>query len=309
MIRKIPVFWYCLLGTILLTAGVIFLPRHLSRSLDQRRMNHMEVSGRSDFSFLKPASNDIVEVARAFQSLDKSEIEPVLLMTLEDPAQISRELLEAVYEQAMYMSEYGVIPWVGIEDGIVKSEDGYMIPSNHLWYEDVTFARSYSLTYASLEDPNQKEMLNFWYLHFSDGRRFDYSFIINAITYQIYYAKIYNESASHMAVMFQEEDGTSIPEIDVDADKVLAKSEGYLDYIAETFAAGCENYYGAGGNTYVGHNTLNNKMGIVILYYHGEEESTQNIYVEKRMISEPFSEYMGISVGFQGLIRWADELL
>ena len=45
-------FWICLTGTILLTAGVIFLPRYLSRSLDLRELNWVEVGERDDFSFL-----------------------------------------------------------------------------------------------------------------------------------------------------------------------------------------------------------------------------------------------------------------
>lgn len=309
MRKKIPIFWFCLVGTIFLTVGVIFLPRYLSRSLDYRRMNYMEISNRTDFSFLKPASNDVVEVARAFQYLNTTGEEPVLLLSLEDPDQISKDLLAAVYEQSMIMSECGAIPWTGINDDLVETEDGYFIPSYYNWTEDVTFARSYSLTYESLEDPNKKEMLNFWYLNFSDGKRFDYTFIANAITYQIYYAKIYNESASYMATAYQMEHEMFSVGTDAVSGKSSIKSEEYTDSVTDAFSVGCENYYGAIGSSYVGQNTLYNKIGIAILYFDKKPESTQNIYVEKRIALEPFSDYLGISIGFQDLIRWAEELL
>ena len=69
MRMKNHLFWLCFTGTLLLIFAVIFLPRYVSRSLDLRAMNHVEISKREDFSFLKQGSNDTAEAARAFQSL------------------------------------------------------------------------------------------------------------------------------------------------------------------------------------------------------------------------------------------------
>ena len=62
-------FWICLTGTILLTAGVIFLPRYLSRSLDLRELNWVEVGERDDFSFLEPSSGSVLENVQVFRNL------------------------------------------------------------------------------------------------------------------------------------------------------------------------------------------------------------------------------------------------
>lgn len=53
MRKQNGVFWFCLAGTVLLTWGVIFLPRYLSRSLDMRSIGQVEMSGRDGFSFLE----------------------------------------------------------------------------------------------------------------------------------------------------------------------------------------------------------------------------------------------------------------
>ncbi len=307
MRRKIPVFWLCLIGTLLLTMGVIFLPRYFSRSLDMRRMNHVEASRRDDFSFLKPASNEVVEVSRAFQSLLKDEKEPILLTSLNDPSQISLELLDAVYEQAMVGAEMGIFPWLNIEDGNISSAYDSFIPVYHNWQNDVTFARSYSITYTSSNDPHKQEILNFWYLNFSDGKRFDYSFIINAVTYQIYYAKIYNEFSSQMAESFFLEKEQLYYETKSNTSS-SNPSDSYRYYLSEQFRNGCELYYEAIGSSQA-QSSLEDKMGIAILYYDKGSEGTQNVYIERRVITEPFSDYLGISMGFQDLIRWADALL
>lgn len=307
MRRKIPVFWLCLVGTLFLTIGVIFLPRYFSRSLDMRRMNHVEVSRRDDFSFLKPASNEVVEVSRAFQSLAKNEKEPILLTSLDDPSQISQELLAAVYEQAMIGAEMGIFPWINIEEDKTSSAYDSWTPIYHSWQNDVTFARFYSITYTSSNDPHKQEILNFWYLNFSDGKRFDYSFIINAVTYQIYYAKIYNEFSSQMAESFFVEQEQIYYETEGNFSS-SGKSYSYKDYLGEQFRNGCELYYEAIGSSQA-QSSLEDKMGIAILYYDKGSDGTQNVYIERRIITEPFSEYLGISMGFQDLIRWADALL
>ena len=50
---KEHLFLFCLTGTLFLTAGVVFLPRYFSRSLDMRNLNQVEASEREDFSFLE----------------------------------------------------------------------------------------------------------------------------------------------------------------------------------------------------------------------------------------------------------------
>ena len=232
-----------------------------------------------------------------------------MLTSIDDPSQISQELLAAVYEQAMMGAELGILPWLNIEEDTTDSSydssyDKDLIPVYHNWQDDVSFARFYSITYTSESDAHKQEILNFWYLNFSDGKRFDYSFIINAVTYQMYYAKIYNGFSSDMAESFLEKQEIEYYE----TESSLVKSSNYRDYLRTLFQSGCEIYYEAIGSTQA-QSSLTDKIGIAILYYDKGLDGTQNVYIERRIISEPFSEYLGISMGFQDLIRWADTLL
>ena len=182
------VFWLCLTGTILLALGIIFLPRYFSRSLDMSSIGQVEVTGRDGFSFLEAGSNDIPGVARAFRYLEKNGENPILISSLEEPSQIDRELTEKVYYEANSTAKLGMVPWLGIELEDQSAND-WKTGLYKDWSECVKFARYYSLTYESLENSNKKEMMNLWYLRFSDDESFDYYFVVNAVTCAIYYGE------------------------------------------------------------------------------------------------------------------------
>lgn len=295
---KNHLFWLCFTGLILLAVLVIFLPRYISRSLDLRAMNHVEISKRDDFSFLEQGSNDTAEAARAFLSLGQEEGNPVLITSIEEPIQMSSELLETLQIQAETAAELGMLPrLMGYVDVAVEKTDDYAQKTGEeedflYWVDCMQFARYYSLTYESKENPNKKELLNFWYLNFSDGERFDYYFVINAVTSEIYYAEIHN-------AFTQYEIGTE-KEI-WQGGKATQEYERYTAEMAQQFSYACALYYQAQGFDAVGSQNLYQKLSLAILYF----EDGQPVYIE-RSIAEGESDYMyqGICMGLQNLVNW-----
>lgn len=309
---KNHLFWVCLAGTVFLAIGVIFLPRYISRSLDMRSLDRVEVSRREDFSFLEPSSNDVLEAVRAFRYLRQNGENPILITEIQDPIQMNSELLDQVYNQADMASAMGMIPWLRFSDidyemsgKIYDSYAGQVYDSYTgtyiSWIDCAKFARYYSLTYESRENPNKKEILNFWYLRFSDDVHFDYYFIVNAVTFQLYYAEIYNVdsnmTAEAMERMYEE--------------RQFLNKEGYEDVVIEErrsyssyFAEGCANYYEATTYDYAGSETLHEKFGIAILRYEGSEGGT--VYVEQSVTEETHLDggFQGIRTGFQELVNW-----
>ncbi len=297
-------FLCCLTGTIFLAAGVIFFPRYISRSLDMRSFGQVEISKREDFSFLEQGSNEVFEAADAFQYLGREEENPTLLTVVKEPMQVNEDLLNEVYMQAMSASENGMIPWLG-QDARVSGAAVYMdmnkneVVENELymnWTDYVQFAKYYSLAYESKENSNKKELLNFWYVRFSDEERFEYSFIVNAVNYEIYYAEIHNVSsqtfvdASESAKLYGWEEN---------------QSNAFMYDLGVVFGDGCANYYNAFGYDIVNQEYLYQKMNIVILYF----EEGESLYIE-RSVSERSvpNMYAGVCVGFQDLIRWVRTL-
>ena len=309
MRRQNGFFWICLAGTVLLAFGVVFLPRYFSRSLDMRSIGQVEVTGRDGFSFLEAGSNEIPGVARAFQYLGKDGENPMLITSIEDPFQIDYNLVENVYYEASMIAESGMVPWLGIER-IYQDEAAYdqSVPMYMDWSEYVKFARYYSLTYEAPENPNKKEMMNLWYLRFSDEESFDYYFVVNAITCQIYYAEIYNAYSESMVFSVKEETAYS------NRTKYAAELHLREKELGYTFTEACANYYESYGSDYIsqsGLSTLNEKMGIAILYFPGEKESDtdQHVYIEIQLKEEPHLEiYRGFSIGFQNLAGWVQSL-
>lgn len=288
-------FWLCLAGTVLLAAGVIFLPRHISRSLDKNTWDQVEISKREDFSFLEQGSNELLDAFRAFRHLDAEGTELTLITEIREPDQISEELLNEVYIQAMSASEYGMIPWIGeryteVTDAAVS---GVYVESDDLleikwrsWTDDVRFARYYSLAYESEENPNKKELLNFWYLRFSNLVSFDYYFIVNAVNYQIYYAEIHNTFAHRL----------------LDENDHVPDKEAISVELGGIFTEGCLQYYDFFEYDFVSQKDLYQKLCIAILY---AEEHTTPIYIEESEADRKDPDmYRGICVGFQDLIRW-----
>ncbi len=288
---KEHLFLFCLTGTLFLTAGVVFLPRYFSRSLDMRNLNQVEASEREDFSFLEQGSNDLYDVARAFEHLKWGEEDPILLTTISEPIQINSELLQQIYIQVMTAFEYGMLPWVGpFTDSEVIESDGEGNALSKVWINWIDYVKSaqyYTITFESEEDPKKKELLNFWYVRFSDGERFDYSFIVNAVNYQIYYAELHNIAAQ----MIVDESAAYGWEEDLVADTV--------PYVA--FADGCALYYEALGCEYVGPKNLYQKLGLFILYF----ENDVPVYIEMSEVKSDASwKYDGICIGFQDLVHW-----
>ena len=305
---KEHLFLFCLTGTLFLTAGVVFLPRYFSRSLDMRNLNQVEASEREDFSFLEQGSNDLYDVARAFEHLKWGEEDPILLTTISEPIQISSELLQQIYIQVMTAVEYGMLPWIGpftdsevrtmdensifvwnepFED-IERDDEGNVLSKVWInWIDYVKSAQYYTITFESEEKKKKKELLNFWYVRFSDGERFDYSFIVNAVNYQIYYAELHNIATQ----MIVDESAAYGWEEDLVADTV--------PYVA--FADGCALYYEAMGCEYVGTKNLYQKLGIFILYL----ENDVPVYIEMSAVGSDASwKYNGICIGFQDLVHW-----
>lgn len=287
-------FWICLTGTLILTAGVIFLPRHISRSLDLRTLNQVEVSRREDFSFLEQGSDQIYDVIHAFGYLGQEE-NPVLITSIENPVQINNDLLNEVYIQAMTASELGMLPWIGIPTYAVAAVDSYEETEEiwEPWSSFLQFARYYSLTFESEENPNKTELMNFWYLRFTDEKSFDYSFIVNAINYQIYYAELHNAVTHQLA-----EAAEAARWNNWESDAINRYFED------DVFTVGCMQYYQAEGFDYVTQQNLYQKLSIAILYY----EEGVPVYIERSIVESSESwQYDGICVGFQDMIRWVHQ--
>lgn len=315
METRSKLFWLCLTGTILLAAGIVFLPRYLSRGLDMSMLNRVELAERENFSFLEQSSNGILENARAFRYLDSAEDTLMLISSYDESAKINSDLLEAVYDQAMSAADLGMLPWIGAYGYDWTMNLGLEPEPYEYWADRVRFARYYSLTYASESGSNTKEMLNFWYLRFSDGKTFDYYFLVNAATYQIYYAEIYNQ-LTDLFVVYSETFGT-VSDMDTGNAAVYEKavqeqSEAYV-YDANMeevywssenlFAIGSMLYYEANAYKYVGGQNLNNKLSLIVLNF-GE----RTVYIEQLAMPENTFPYRGIGVGLQNLGASAQKL-
>lgn len=310
-------FWLCLAGTILLAAGVVFLPRHISRNLDKKDLNWVELSERTDFSFLEPGNNSILENERAFRHLTRDGENLVLISSIHEPGRINSELLEQVYDQVMTAAEIGMLPWLGpvgynLQASLSDSQIKEVLSEPYVyWADQVQFARYYNLSYESENSPNKTEMVNFWYLRFSDNKTFDYYFIVNAISYQIYYAEIYNTYTDFYAKL------TDRDVVSVEIAEKIAYDQMSPDYYLSIydgfFASGCMEYYGADAYNWVGSETLYEKLGLVILYYDEQPVYiSQSVVQNCALLSEgPDSHaYRGIGTGFQelaGKVRFLTE--
>jgi len=323
-------FWLCLIGMILLAAGIIFLPRYFSRGLDMGKMNQVQLAERENFSFLEQSSDSILDNARAFRYLNSADNNLMLISSYDESAKINSELLEAVYSEAMNAAETGAIPWISsigyyassdvysriyAEDELDSSYDPWMY-----WGQMVRFARYYSLTYPSHTGSNTKEMLNFWYLRFSDGETFDYYFLVNAATYQIYYARIHNfftdwivkywNKAYRQGDISSESDDANSASTAVDIYDASGKKAQRKIYDAESHAlseevywlfadflgTGCQDYYGADDLKNIYNNSRDDRISLLVLNY-----GTEAIYLEQLAVPGNTFPYRGISIGLQNL--------
>ncbi|MBS6395632.1 MAG: hypothetical protein KH452_00560 [Clostridiales bacterium] len=292
------VFWLCLTGTVVLATGLIFLPRYFSRSLDMRSLNQVQAAKREDFAFLESSPNGFLENARAFRHL-RDEGSLTLVASLNESSKMNSELLERVYDQVMMAMEWGMLPWLGGRGYEFAIKNGLEPQALDYWADQACLAQYYNLTFQSESGLNTKEMLNFWYLKFSDNTDFEYSFIVNAVTYQIYYAEIYNSYTDYAVQQFED----NIVVIDGHAE--LSEKEGIVyeenqqiyEAESELFALGCMNYYEADFMKPIQTSNLHDKMALAVLNY-----GDSTVYMEKiPRDSHPDLLYRGISVGLQNL--------
>lgn len=306
------VFWLCLAGTILLAAGVIFLPRYFSRGLDLGKMNQVQLAERENFSFLEQSSNAILENARAFRYLNSAEDNLMLVSSYDESAKINMDLLEGVYDEVMKAADEGMLPWLGSYGYSFSKQMYYELGYDldfqpyEYWADMVRFANYYSLTYQSDSGSNTKEMLNFWYLRFSDGKTFDYYFLVNAVTYQIYYAEIHNQYTDWIVNYW--ESFYKTPEIYGDSktensNVVVYDDAAYLPELDNFYwfyyditLSGCVNYYNPDDFKNISSGTQNNRMFLHILNYGNEA-----LYIEQLAMPENTFPYRGISIGLQNM--------
>lgn len=282
------IFWLSLIGMLLLTAAVILLPRYFSRSMDLRTLNRVEAVSRDEFSFLEPGSDSVLENIRAFRQIDQKNTRLELIATMDEPGRMNDKLLGQVYDQAMMAADTGYLPWIGAASYELAKMLGLESAPYEYWGDRIRSARYYNLTYDMDEQSRTRKVLNFWYLRFSDGKTFDYYFLVNSVNCQIYYAELYNQYTDLMAGPYMSmEDSTDKYVIDAVVD-----SGG----LTEWFTYGCGAYYGADDAKYVGSSNLREKLAMVILNY-----EDQYAYVEQLALPEKQLPFLGISVGFQGL--------
>lgn len=304
-----PFFLLCLAGTILLAAGIILLPRYFSRSMDIRNMNKVAAANRDDFSFLETSSGSVVDTVHALGKIKRDGSNLKLITAFNNSARINDELLDQVYDQAIDAVNFGFLPWIGIGKYDISLKMGWDIELYESWIKYIRSAKYYSLTYDSETHPNTKEILNLWFLRFSDGESFDYYFLVDAINYRIYYAEIYNVYTDQI-VLLAESVYHSIDMTEKEKQKqktlnisVSGDSSTIYDYMHEIYAMnealfpdGSALYYGAQECRYVNPANLTDKLALVVLGF-----DLGTIYLEQLAMPENDFPYRGISVGFQGM--------
>lgn len=307
-------FLVCLAGTILLGAGVVFVPRHFSRKLDMRQANQITMVSRDDFSFLEQGEGTVMDHVRVLRNLRPDSEGLTLITSVDDSERVNDEILKNVYEQTLVAAGDGMLPWLWY------LEYGEYMESYENWIGCIKFAKYYSLAYDSERNPNTRELLNFWLFRFSDENTFDYYFLVDAITFRIYYAEIYNRF-THLASDYWEtilsqtyriqngstnavsiyDWGTSDSKTKKTVDSEYFYEE--FNYLYDQFGYGCLDYYEADDMklanifpaTDQGSSRL--RMSLVILNY-GSEAA----YIEQKIVEKPlFDGYRGISIGLQGI--------
>lgn len=314
-------FWICMTGTIFLAAGIIFLPRYFSRGLDMRKMDQVQLVERKNFFFVEQSPDSILENARALRYLNQDEKNLMLISSYDESAKINQELLQAVYEEAMRASRnvgnvFGFYSFMESLYVMGMFQNDQLPPEN--WKDEIRFARYYSLLYDTDTDGNTREMLNFWYLRFSDGDTFDYYFVVNAANYQIYYVEIHNWYTDQIVKYWETMYGTAGEEITVGeveeetalyddfgaGNKAVSWNEAYgmvgedsYQIFNELVLNGCLAYYQA--DSFRDIRTSGNKknrMLLMVLNY-----GTEALYIEQLAMPETTFPYRGISIGLQNM--------
>ena len=251
---KKNIFAVCLAGTVLLAAGVVFLPRYISRSLDLRSINRVVLTDRDTFSYMEPSAYDLPGNDAGFKSLQDGTGELTLIASFDrQTVKLNEELLQGIEEEMFTFSEaMGYDIWFPYDTSAETYSDaeaysggnaylyskissGYGIASP----DQAESAEYYSLVYPSEEDSRVKQMLNFWVVHYTDTLSMDSYFLGNEDNYKIYYAWIYNtrteEICSLLEMASEEQNPKELERYVWDAFSLATAAEGCLYYYEAEF--------------------------------------------------------------------------
>ena len=240
--RSNKIFCLCLTGVLCLAAGTILGPRYFSRILDLRDLNAVSIIKRDQFSFLEQSSDQLVDQVKLLNSIGNSGNLMLLSNYSDQETWQNSTLIAQITDQVALAAGDGYIPWLepGIYENylmeIMKKQASKEALAFYDWMNELKFAKYYSLTCESDPDSHMMQMMNLWYLRFSDEQTFDYYFLVNASTCQIYYAEIYNLLTDREA----DDSWTESPQNTATVAEVF-----YGEEYAEQFAAGAFYYYQA----------------------------------------------------------------
>lgn len=294
-------FLLSFLGTVLLAVGVIFLPRHFSQRLDQANLDQVHLRETNQFSFLETEDGDLLDIVSALQKISSDTV--TLVSSVADPGKTNSELIDEVFSQVLEAKE--MYPWIYCTAQNMDVQDERFMKAFGQDY--VKYARYYSLIYPSDEDSNIQCLMNFWLLRYSDEKNFDYYLMVDAKTYQIYYAEIYNEFTE---LLYQSNKESLIAVSDIKADSKVEKIE--QNYNSELFydtgvmsSVGCQKYYQADDAKFVYQGYGNRKISMTVLTF-----GQTSVYIEESMMSNISRiGYHGISVGFNNLSEKVHRLM
>ena len=295
--RSNKIFCLCLTGVLCLAAGTILGPRYFSRIMDLRDLNAVSIIKRNQFSFLEQNSDQLVDQIDLLNSIG-NEGNLLLLSNYSDQETWQNSTLIAqITDQVALAAGDGYIPWLepGIYDNYLmaamKKQASKEAPAFYDWMNELKFAKYYSLTCESDPDSHMMQMMNLWYLRFSDEQTFDYYFLVNASTCQIYYAEIYNLLTDREA----DDSWTESPQNAATVGEVF-----YGEEYAEQFAAGAFYYYQASDFQTVYGDEGRNYDCLSVLRL--EEGESAYIEMQKHEQSTQLKHPIyGYSVGIRGL--------
>lgn len=295
--RSNKIFCLCLTGVICLAVGAVMGPRYFSRILDLRDLNTVSIINRDQFSFLEQSSDQLVDQVKLLNSIGNSGNLMLLSNYSDQETWQNSTLIAQITDQVALAVGDGYIPWLepGIYENyfmeIMKKQASKEAPAFYDWMNELKFAKYYSLTCESDPDSHMMQMMNLWYLRFSDEQTFDYYFLVNASTCQIYYAEIYNLLTDREA----DDSWTESPQNAATVAEVF-----YGEEYAEQFASGAFYYYQASDfQTVYGDEGRNYDCLSVLRLEEGESAYIEMQKHEKNtQLKYPI---YGYSVGIRGL--------
>ena len=295
--RSNKIFCLCLTGVICLAVGAVMGPRYFSRILDLRDLNTVSIINRDQFSFLEQSSDQLVDQVKLLNSIGNSGNLMLLSNYSDQETWQNSTLIAQITDQVVLAAGDGYIPWLepGIYENylmeIMKKQASKEALAFYDWMNELKFAKYYSLTCESDPDSHMMQMMNLWYLRFSDEQTFDYYFLVNASTCQIYYAEIYNLLTDREA----DDSWTESPQNTATVAEVF-----YGEEYAEQFAAGAFYYYQASDfQTVYGDEGRNYDCLSVLRLEEGESAYIEmQKHEQNTQLKHPI---YGYSVGIRGL--------